>query len=431
MSTTPRGLATLAFLKTRFDQGQDHLGLFEPFIADAIAYLDSESFVGGDLQPVVQSRSSLSIPIDTINTVLNRFRRKGIVSREGGRFFRTTNVVESALTDEVLSQIGEQHLQLGAALRDFAAAQSVVFASEEDALVAIASFISDNKIPLLLSEPLPDSPLERSSLPRKTTRVIARFIRERCMDPSEFKTTLAGLLEGMVLQDTLLLRDVWNAAQKFHGLFVVVDSPILFAALDLTGVANGIAAKEGLSLLREAGAVTVAFNRTISEMRRILAVYEDRLATAEGRLSLYPTDLTHYALTAKLTPGDIRTISVTLERRLAAIGFLIKEVPKRDRKYTLDEQALARILADASDPNADKPRVRHDVDCVAGVLTLRAGKTAPGIEDSGAVFSTTSGKVIRNVQKWYFGEGEHGAPPVVHQLALTSLAWLKKGSSSI
>jgi len=37
-----------------------------------------------------------------------------------------------------------------------------------------------------------------------------------------------------------------------------------------------------------------------------------------------------------------------------------------------------------------------------------------------------SGSVIKTVQKWYHDQGEHGAPPVIHQFALTSLAWLKK-----
>ena len=36
MTETPKGLATLALLKTRFDEGRDHLELLEPFVADAV-----------------------------------------------------------------------------------------------------------------------------------------------------------------------------------------------------------------------------------------------------------------------------------------------------------------------------------------------------------------------------------------------------------
>jgi hypothetical protein len=326
--------------------------------------------------------------------------------------------------EEVRTEAEEKHRTLGEALLDFAQEHGVLFDTADDALVAVSTFITDNKVPLLLQEALADSPLDRTDLPRKTTRTIARFITERCLTSAELQPILAGLVEGMVLQDALLFRDIATISHKFTGLQIVLDSPILFAVLDLTGVANGIATREGLSLFRDAGAVAVAFHRTLGEMRRILTVYENRVTTAEGRLSLYPTDLTRHVLTAKLSASDIRMISTTLEKRLAAHGIVIREVPTHDRRYTLDEQALAAILAD--DQDLDKPRIRHDVDCVAGVLTLRAGRTASSIENAHAVFCTTSGKVVRNVQRWYREEGEGGAPPAVHQLALTSIAWMKR-----
>jgi len=211
---------------------------------------------------------------------------------------------------------------------------------------------------------------------------------------------------------------------------VFLDSHVLFSAIDLTGVASGVATREGLALLREAGALTVAFDTTLGEMRRILSLYEDRLATAQGRLSLYPTPLARHSLTAKLTPSDIRTVSATLERRLSRVGMAVRTVPTHDARYTLDEPALGAALADPSDHDAEKPRVRHDVDCVAAVLTLRAGKHPPAIETSAALFCTTSGRVIRNVQRWHREQGEHGAPPIVHQAALTSIAWVKRPATA-
>jgi hypothetical protein len=41
----PKGLATVAFLKTKLDEGVDHLGLFEPLILDALGHVATPDFL--------------------------------------------------------------------------------------------------------------------------------------------------------------------------------------------------------------------------------------------------------------------------------------------------------------------------------------------------------------------------------------------------
>src|SRR5262249_8628555 len=119
-------------------------------------------------------------------------------------------------------------------------------------------------------------------------------------------------------------------------------------------------------------------------------------------------------------------LASSLPSQLKAVGVHIREVPAHDRRYTLGEAALAEVLADPQTGDVDSPRVRHDIDCVAAVLTQRRGVSRNSFEESSAVFCTTSGGVIKGVQTWYREQGERGVPPIVHQYALTSLAWLKR-----
>jgi hypothetical protein len=70
------------------------------------------------------------------------------------------------------------------------------------------------------------------------------------------------------------------------------------------------------------------------------------------------------------------------------------------------------------------------VDCIAAVLTLRAGHSTPTYDDARAVFATTTGLLVRNVREWYDACGESGVCPVIHQLALSNIAWLKKPASA-
>lgn len=422
VESSPRGLATLALLKARFDEGRDHLELLEPFVADAALACPDDSFLPAQIATLVQQRTGIRIPSDAAKTVLGRFAGRKQLRRDGGRF------LDPKMPDPDLEGAREAEsarvTALGEALTDYLTEWDVVLEHEE-ALASLARFITDNKVPLVLEEDLPDSPLDRSGLGRKLTRLIARFVTDVCLEDADLREALTALTEGVVLEDMLLLRDISSHPERFRDLTIILDTGILLAALDLHGVANGQATREFLTIVREAGATTIAFDRTLNEIRRILAVYEDHLATPGGRLTLYPTELTHHVLTSQWGPSDIRTISATLEKRLSAIAIPVWELPDRDRRFTLDEPALAEALKDDHGKN-DTPRIRHDVNVVASTLTLRRGQTATSMERSKAVFCTTSGRVIRNTQQWYREQGEHGVPPIVHQYALSSIAWFKK-----
>ncbi|MBK7922239.1 MAG: hypothetical protein IPJ95_01190 [Gemmatimonadetes bacterium] len=122
-------------------------------------------------------------------------------------------------------------------------------------------------------------------------------------------------------------------------------------------------------------------------------------------------------------------LSATLAKRLGHLAIGVRELPKHDRHFTLDEKALSVALTPAGDPT-DTPRVRHDVDCVAAVLTMRGEHRAHSLERAGYVFSTTSGSVVRTVHRWYRTQGEAGCSPIIHHFALTNIAWLKKPAAA-
>ena len=423
MIETPKGLATLALLKTRFDEGRDHLELIEPFIADAVVHFEQDSFLPQDIASQVLHRSGFSLPSDTVKTILGRFSRRGNLRREGGRFFSSGGLTDPGL-DEVRSNQEAKNETLAGAFSDYADKQGVLL-RPADPLTVLAQFITDNKVPLLLEQGLPGSPLRGSVLDRRTTRLVAAFITEEAIEYDNITERLQELTEGLVLKDTLLLQDVRSPFERFRNLTVLLDTPILLSVLGLNGEANRLATVEFLSLIREAGAITLALEPTVNEIRRILAVYENRLGRPGGHLELYPTELTNHILTQRMAPSDIRTTSAMLERRLRSLAIQVRAMPDRSRRLTLDETVLAEALAGETG-NSETPRIRHDVDIIASTLTLRRGRTATSIERAGAIFCTTSGTVIRSGQKWYRDQGEVGIPPIVHQYALSSIAWIKK-----
>lgn len=426
-----KGLATVALLKVNFDAGRDHIGMFEPFILDAASGFAADGFVVEDLQKRLIERSQLSIPANTLRTLIHRSVKRGFVRREGGRYFLTEKPIEVGDLVSGRRSVEERQRRLADSLCEFARERRLALATTEDALSAILAFLEEHHVSLALDERpktigLADEDGKDAS---RRTAVVAAFLQKELASEGEGVRIVQEMLEGFVLQNALLLKDISTASRRFTNLEVFLDTGVLLGALGFRGEATEIATKEALSLLRESGARLSVFEPTIREIRSILSVYEEKLATSEGRLSLHPTDVTRFFLTKHYSPSEVRTQSALVQRNLIAMGLNVRDLPKHRQEYTLDEVNLAKRLADRVGGERD-PRVLHDVDCIAGVLTLRGGRTCESFDDARAVFATASAMTVENSRDWYQGQGGRGVPPIIHHLNLSNLAWLKRPASA-
>jgi hypothetical protein len=428
-----RGLATIAMLKVNFDAGRDHIAMFQPFVLDAVAHLDAD-LSAGDVRKEVLARHELALPLNTLGTILGRIRKAGYLRREGGRYFRTEKPLKVTDVQQERTRVEERQKLLAHRLCEAGAERGVEVGSTEDALAMILDFLRRYHVALAFSDPdvPPESPNEEAKGAGEHARTVttARFLQETAVAGGDSAEILQEMLEGFVLQNTLLLKDIATATRRFRDLHVFMDSGLLFGALGWRGPADEAATQELVSLLVDTGAVLNVFEPTIKEMRRILTVYEDRVGTSAGRQSLHPTELTRHILSRRFTPSDIRMKSALLEKDLRALGFNIRELPARDPRWTLDERSLGKLLADGSAGGENQPRVVHDIDCVAGVLTYRRGKTTDSLDDARAVFVATSPRTINNIERWYKDQGLDGLPPIIHYLALSNRAWLKRPASA-
>jgi len=425
-SPGPRGLATLALLKTRFDAGYDHLGLLEPFVVDVIPLLGNESFTTAECQAALECEHGLRVPQDALITMLARVVRTGAIRRDAGRYWpsqpglqRTTSLrVQREASELAFAKIGERFVA-------FASEKGVVLGTPLDGLALLIGFIAENEVVFLLDEVDGRTQFSHRVGSGVNTRLSAAFLLDVGLRDAELRDVLDRLLRGMVLQNALLLKDVADLKQKMSGLTVYFDTGFVFALVGAKGPAAELAAKESLGLLRATGAKLAVFERTVDEMRRILNVYERHLATAEGRLTLHASELTYYFLTTKAPPSDVRTMSATLRLTVESNGVKVSAIPARKPDFTWDETALANELKPQG-PNGKDARVGHDVDCIAGILQHRKGRDVSLLENAEAIFATTSGTVLRSVNDWYRAQGGKGVSPIIHQRTLCNIAWLKK-----
>jgi hypothetical protein len=419
------GLATVAMLKVNYDADKDHIAMFEPFVRDAVAALPQDDMDAEEVNAEVLARHELKLPASMTRTLLQRMTRQGFLRREGGRYFRERGI-DSEDVLQSRQEAESRQRRLAAALIESAAERDVEIEDDEEALGLIMGFMESYHVTLAVDEPpeVDSSQLEgtRSSPQQLAT---ALFLKETIAAEGELATVLQEVLEGFVLQNTLLLRDISSADRKFQNLEVVLDSQILFGLLGMRGAPTEAVNVEFLKLLKDTGAIAVAFKPTIREMRGILMVYEQRIGSSEGRATLRQSELTTHFLAKGYGPADIRQQAALIEKSLAFMGVVICEPPERTAAFTLDEKLLAEMLSKKSGEE-DESRVVHDVDCVAGVLSRRKGRASDSLDTAQAVFVTTSRQTVRHIQSWYSEQRGQGFPPVVDYLALSNYAWLKR-----
>lgn len=420
-----RGLATVALLKTFFDSGHDHIGMFLPFVIDVIAAHPTEDFAVTDIKEGLYSRHGLDVPIPALQTLLSRAAKKWPIRREGGRYLKSATDSWGPDLIKERAVIEREHAAVASNLIDFGSRRGFVFQAEEEALALLMTFLEENHVTMLVVAG-PDKPeFSSSSLSRRTFVLIAHFIKESFRSDPNTANYIMRMLEGLVLQNTLLLRDIGQIGQKFTNLKVFLDTRFLLHALGYAGDAAKLAARETIDLLKATNASLMVFERTIDEVKRILSVYQHRLGTPSGIASLRPTEVTRHLVMYHYSPSDIVQAISLLEHNIRQLGMSIRPFPQRDPGHTLAEETLSHRLQKLGETEMAE-RVMHDVDCTAGILTFRAGHYSHSVEGVRAVFATSSASVVKTVTDWYRENEGLGIPPVVHIIALSNVGWLKR-----
>ena len=431
-----RGLATVALLKTNFDKGHDHLGMFQPFLLDTISGLAKDDFQVDEIRDAMFSRHGLVVPSQTLDTLLRRTSKSGLIRREYGWYFRKQGFPQSDIR-EATAQIESEHSSIARALRDYLAEHDQSTATDEDALALLLKFLERNHVGMVLDGPHQVQPDSAESFADSKTRLVVRFITEVVPSNNHLTAILQRMVEGFILQNALLLKDISTASRKFKDLRVFLDTRLVLQALGYQGETSLVATTDMITMLKRAGARVEVLETTIREIKTLLQVYQERLGTSQRRDSLKDTPLTRFFLINRHTPADVAQIIALLDRSVSQAGITIRRPPTRIPRYTLDEQDLARRLA-RTDSGDDDARVWHDVDCVAAVLTLRRSSLPQDVDHAKAIFVTATGLVIKNVTEWFRqqleeqhleGQAEGILPPVIHHIALSNVAWLKLPAS--
>ena len=342
------------------------------------------------------------MPKHTVGTLLGRVKRDGYIFRESGRYrLSATRALPHSNVAGEKQQIENGQRRLAAALKNHAERRGIRVDTVEAAQELLVKFVEDAQIAPLLHGPA--VPMERAEMQREDV-IVAEFLQDVVGNDQAHELVVRRMLEGLVLYHAAFLPDLSVAGRRFGNLRAVFDSGLVRQALGYEGVAPRALMRDTIDLLKSSGVQCLVFDKTVDEIRKILTAYERRLGTSQGLRELRPSPMARYFVDRAILPRALSARCLRLLiRRSVRLGSKSRKSPRRDAKNVSAEQALSTRLADRVTGDELEPRVVHDVDCVAGILTLRKGHRSQSIDNARAVFVSDSRLVIRNVRLWWRG----------------------------
>lgn len=419
-----KGLATLAFLEANLKEntsGIDRIALFQPLVNNLLNSFSGSTFSSEDVQKAIVSHYGILLPQTVINVLLNRCMKRNLIMRSYGRYKRTSMEIPYTNTKQRVEEIEIGQKALISDLIKYAESNNDEQFSEDEVKAQLVEYLEHYFLNFSIG------------MVNDTTADCGKYqwihtffynSKERNADSIELASTL---VRGIVIYNAAFLPGFTANTPTLKGLFVYFDSALVCKALGYETAGEKEYVTEALSVLREAGAICRILEPTVAEIKNILYAVFENYETFQPDM---PPNSFGYCLHQQgFEKEDIlQEIGLLEENIERKINLRIEETPERDRKYVGDENALGERLAD-KDKITDKPRIRHDINCIAAVLTKRKGKEIHDVSKSVALFVTSSPHTLASVRKWWVNdEGRDDIAPIFSLNDLANYAWLRNPS---
>lgn len=420
MATTDT-LTSLAMLKVNIDSGRDYLDYLQPFIFQVLADHKPESVTDEIVCSLILAQFGLVIPQRTIQIVLRRLSRKKILTRVNGMYQILGEIPDPGITTKKSN--ANRHIQaVIAGLLEFAKDNSheTVITTEEDAVTAVCSFLSEFNISCLRAY-LRDTTIPTIEGKEQVTNIlISQYVLHlQRYDPERFDSFLI-VLQGHMLANALLCPDLQYASRTYKGVTFYFDTPLLVPLLALEGNQKKDAIQGLIALLRELGATPATFTHCRDELDRVIKAAASNIDSPNGRRGIVVE-----ARRNNISKSDLLLLTGKLDQLLLEAGIKIDSTPRYTKKFQIDETIFEQVIDDEySYSNASAKEC--DINSVRSIYVLRANTVPLSIEKCKAIFVTSNAAFARAAYEYgrqY--EESREVSSVITDFSLANLAWLK------
>lgn len=419
-------ITSLAILKVNYDKNRDFFDNFVPFIVESLRLQDEEIISLPKLKDDVFNNFGLEIPQNVIEKILRRAKKKGYVLEKNNVYERVYDKVATSNFTEVKKQVMERHELLVNMLCMYCSDKFEhrgIKWTYEEAEVALNEYLVEHHY-VVAKNIRSNTPLTVKENTNITNNyIIGSFINEMQKRYSYVLDYLEEIIKGHMISQAMYFSFPDRLNKRFRGTSVYIDTSLLVYTLGYAGDVRAEPCKELMELLRESGALIFCFRQNLGEITGILDTCKRKMISGERRDGFGTLE---YFISKKMTPSDIEVEINRVEARLIK-EFNIKVVnnPEYD-KYNIDVRGLTMHLKQHIRYNSNMA-VEIDVESINSIERIRKGKKTQSIEECKAIFVTMNEGLCYRANNFFQSDySGRLIPPVITDINLTTILWLKK-----
>lgn len=420
---------TYALAKSLFDQGEDYIDAFWPFV---IKTLPADRFMdSGSIQGRLREKFNLEVPLYILGTVVTRAKKKGYVERQEKQYKLTKKGLE--YLDKLETDKGVER-RINALFKDIEQffTQKECFYRSNQIPNLLLSFLHKNIRPII--EFINPSASQSEFVVSKfggNEGTLIEYIKYAEQQNPEHYGTLQDMILGSIISVVLYAEEPSKITEiitrKFKHCQVFFDTNFVFFILDLYNPEFNEPAKELFNLLEKYGFDLKVFDFTVNEICRVIGGYPREAYR-------YPTTVCVDTLYGSLkrkgwTKTDAREFIVNIEGILSEKRIQIEWETKEInlKAYTPTNEELRNTI-EKYKPLQSIVAQNHDLAAIEKIKEFRE-RPVRNIEDSKGFFLTSDGRLSR-FNFIEMGHKENGTVcEVILDRLLANILWLKDPST--
>lgn len=421
---------TYALITALYDERQDYLDAFWPFVMQA---LPNSGYIARDLLGSLLHREhGLAIPSHVLRLLLYRAQVAGYIERRrrGGSFALTEKGLTFKASLETPREVERRINSLAGDGVEYFSARGVAIESEHFSELMTA-FVHANldKLMEFLGAPKCVHPY---TTPGEEERLLVSFIDECERSKPEHFQTLLDVVRGSILSSVICtgrseeMKELRSA--DLSNLEVYLDTNLLLAVLGYENEEIVSAAAEMMGLLRTGGCVVKVFPFTVDEICAFLGAY-----------SVHESEF-HPEVTVRSAYSAMRTAGLRRSEVQAAISRMPEAVVEAGIKVSGDTGLdLATYkprdphiwsVVSRYKPGVVRRIVRHDVAAIESIQVLRDGQKARKLQEAKALFLSSDARLSRASFEGLQHKSRGTVAEVVHDGVLASILWLRSPAAN-
>jgi len=402
-----RTIVSLALLKARWETDRtDYVDTFLPFLGTLHARHQYSTLDPSQLTSDFLEDFGLVVPFHPMVTLLNRARRRGLVSRSHGTVLPDAKLKELDFSAEAQDQQRRYESVLERVIK-YAQSEYNVSLTPEAANDAIIGYFKSHDVDLIMTEHF------RSALPeiessRRMRFLISSFIHDAHLKHPQLFDYLLSIAVGNVVANALVSPGVKAVKGSLRRLEIFLDTGFILRLLGIGGSQRADAY----------GALLVDFRRRGARLRVFHATHDEAIGILEGAKKHIDSPAYNparasaalrYFVAESYSRSDVQLFISSFEDRLNRFDITVEPnvSPQIFQDHQIDEEMLFKTIAttyEASRSYFDEVEMAHTLNRDSHVLgmiyRLRRGRRPRRLRDAGVLFVTTNSSLAIAVNKF-------------------------------